>query len=411
MELRDFILKCQYYALSDIVVYYKDGKYSQDSEPSIYDVVDEMTLDAEAFGDLEIFIEVPSKRLIYRKTISMTQVSPLSLPEADATTLPKVRIIFNSLSLAPEQLILENEFTLPVKNWLSVKRTIPDHYPSIDASYGIPYGIYKLEIGLPESPEFIDRSAEIIVALDPEIIFKTTMIMSGRIVRDYSKPSYSIKWIDPLAFSLFEMIKNRIGNKQTSEIQGAFMREFAKAKSLENNVLPRMPKDTSDDEIFQISRNMASYRFLYFVENEIRHFLLKKFHNIYKEAATNPKWWMGCFPEEIRNHIKEKMSTKNPILDRIKIEGTPLHYCSFNELGQLIEKDWHKIFKDRPLDRHPFFGHLSYLENIRNAIAHNRPLSNAEVAILFENGHSILMMLGINIRKTTYKSFFGEYSL
>lgn len=411
MELKDFILKCKDYALDDIVVYYKDGKYSLESDPSIYDVLDEMALDAEAFDDLEIFIEIPSKNFFYRKTISMTEVSPLSLPEADSTTLPSVRIAFNPFTFAPEQLVLEKEFMLPVKNWLSVKSTIPDHWPSIDVSYGIPFGIYKLKIRLPDLPELSKRSAEIIVSLDPEINLSATLIQSGQITRDYSKFSYSIKWIDPIAFRLFELIKKQVGNRQTRKIQETLMAELANTKSLEDVVLPKLPQDIPDDDAFQISRNMSSYRFLYFVENQIRQFLWNKLQNIYEEQVKNPKWWMGCFPKEIRNHIKEKMSTKNPILDSIKIESTPLHYCSFNELGQLIEKEWQKIFKDRPLDRYPFFGHLSYLENIRNAIAHNRPLSNAEVSILFENGRSILTMLKINIPRTLYNSLFGEISI
>ena len=414
MELKDFILHLDDNDPDEIIVYYNNTKYSSTTDPSIYDIIDKMVFDAEALGDLEVFIEVPSKKLFYRKAILTTQVSALSIPDAERSSLPKVRIAFNSLILAPEQLILENEFALPILKWLAFDQTIPDQRPSIDSDYGIPFGDYKLEIGLPELPDMKKRSAEIIVSLDADMNINTT-IKSGKYFWDYSRYSYSIKWIDPTAFKVFEIVKDEIGKRKTiklrKEIEEALMKAIS-AKSLDSVILPTVKEQSIDDEeAFQISRNMASYRFLYYIENSIRQFLWDKLQFIYKEAANGPKWWMGCFPEEIRNHIKEKMSTKNPILDNIKIETTPLHYCSFNELGQIIEKEWQKLFKNKPLDRHPFFGHLSYLENIRNAIAHNRPLSSDEVHILFENGRSVLTMLGIEIPRTRHKNLFCEYSL
>lgn len=416
MELKDFILHLDDNDPDEIIVYYNNAKYSSTTDPSIYDIIDKMVFDAEALGDLEVFIEVPSKKLFYRKAILTTQVSALSIPDAERSSLPKVRIAFNSLILAPEQLILENEFALPILKWLAFDQTIPDQRPSIDSDYGIPFGNYKLEIGLPELPDVKKRSAEMIVSLNADINLNTRLIESGKFLRDYSCYSYSIEWIDPTAFKVFEIIKDHIGKRRTIQHQETFMKEIEKAisaKSLDNFIFPTVKEQNIDDEeTFQISRNMTSYRFLYYIENSIRQFLWDKLQLIYKEVANSQKWWMGCFPEEIRNHIKEKMSTQNPILDNIKIETTPLHYCSFNELGQIIEKEWQKLFKNKPLDRHPFFGHLSYLENIRNAIAHNRPLSSAEVHILFENGRSVLTMLGIEIPRTQYKNIIGKkYSL
>lgn len=157
---------------------------------------------------------------------------------------------------------------------------------------------------------------------------------------------------------------------------------------------------------------MAGYRYLYFVENAVRAFIWRKLQLIYaSEAATGEKWWMGCLPEPVRTHITDKMSTKNPILDRLKGETTPLHYCSFNELGQIITKDWQKFFKERPLDRNALFGHLSYLEHMRNAIAHSRPLGHEELRILYSNGNAALAMLSIDIPRTTYRDIGGSFSV
>src|SRR5574337_442057 len=147
MELKDFILHLGDNDPDDIIVYYNNAKYSSTTDPSIYDVIDNMVFETEALGNLEVFIEVPSKKLFYRKAILTTQVSALSIPDAEPSSLPKVRIAFNSLILAPERLILENEVALPVLKWLAFDQTIPNQRPSIDSDYGIPFGDYKLEIG------------------------------------------------------------------------------------------------------------------------------------------------------------------------------------------------------------------------------------------------------------------------
>ena len=369
--------------------------------PSIYDVMDDMLLDAEAFGDLVIFLEVYKKKLFYRKTIQTTQVTALSIPNADTSTLPRVSIRFNAFSLAPEQLVLESEFSLPVLNWLAIDRTMPNQWPSIDYAYGIPFGAYKLEIGLPELSDTKKHSAEIIVSIDADPIVNTEMLRSGKFLWEYSRYSYSIEWIDPAAYRVFEMVKVQIENRASKKIQESIKEEFKNRNETDGITQTTSTKeDLIDEEVFQVSRNMDSYRYVYFVENSIRKYLWEKLQSIYNSTAKSSKWWLGCFPEEIRNHIREKMSTRNPILDKIKVESTPLHYCSFNELGQIIEKEWQKLFKDKPLDRSPFFGHLSYLENIRNAIAHNRPIGSKEVHILLENGKSILAMLGISVPRT-----------
>ncbi len=369
--------------------------------PSIYDVMDDMLLDAEAFGDLVIFLEVYKKKLFYRKTIQTTQVTALSIPNADTSTLPRVSIRFNAFSLAPEQLVLESEFSLPVLNWLAIDRTMPNQWPSIDSAYGIPFGAYKLEIGLPELSDTKKHSAEIIVSIDADPIVNTEMLRSGKFLWEYSRYSYSIEWIDPAAYRVFEMVKVQIENRASKKIQESIKEEFKNRNETDGITQTTSTKeDLIDEEVFQVSRNMDSYRYVYFVENSIRKYLWEKLQSIYNSTAKSSKWWLGCFPEEIRNHIREKMSTRNPILDKIKVESTPLHYCSFNELGQIIEKEWQKLFKDKPLDRSPFFGHLSYLENIRNAIAHNRPIGSKEVHILLENGKSILAMLGISVPRT-----------
>jgi len=412
MDLKEFLIHIPHIDSSEVTVYYKNAKYSHASEPSIDDIIDEMLFDAEAFGDLELFLEIPSKGVFYKKTLSTTEVTPLTIPDLDSPSLPDVRISFNLTSFAPEQLILEEEYVLPVINWLSVSKTIPSQCSSIDSSYGIPFGAYKLEIGLPELPSLKKRTSEIIVTIDADMNMNLSLLRSGRFLWNYSRHSFSVKWIEPIAYKAFMMIKKQIDARNEAKIHDAITKEFASATSFEDISFPTPQiKPPLDDSEFQIQRNMASYRYLYFVENSIRQFLWDKLKLIYKENMQGPRWWMGFFPEDIRNHIKDKMSTGNPILDNLKVETTPLHYCSFNELGQIAEKEWQKIFRERSLDRAPFFGHLSYLENLRNAIAHNRPLSVAELSILYENGKSLLGMLGMPTPRTTYRDILGEHSI
>ena len=410
MEMKEFLLFCRNRRIEDLAIHYRDGTYTTETEPSIYDVVDEIATDAEHF-ETEIFIEVPSEGLFFRKAVLTEEVSPLALQDADTTLLPQVTIEFSQWTGAPEKLILERQLGLEVISWKSLACRIPDDWPSLDSSFGIPFGSYELEVRLPELPDLSQKTATVIVDLKAKIDLDIEKIQTGRVDRDYSEFAYSIKGIDPPGYRVFLLIKERIENGRKSAVDEAILSHIQVHGFSGDFAFPNVNEDQTREDQFQVSRNMVGYRFLYFIENQIRTFLWDGLKSIYSQSATSRNWWKGCFPEDIRTHILDKMSTKNPILDNLKQETTPLHYCSFNELGQIIEKEWTKLFSRRPLDKAPFFGHMSYLENIRNAIAHSRPLASGEMTILLENGRSILGLLGIKIPRTLYAGFFGTITL
>lgn len=409
--MKDFLLYCRQHDPSEIVVHFNEKTYTTTSEPSIYEALDEMASDAESY-DLEIYVEVPSENRFYRRIVSTEEVSPASVPGVDAD-LPTVSIRFNAWTLAPEYLVVEDEFTLKVLEWTSREIAIPNQRPSVDADYGLPLGTYRLRVQLPELPRTSTRTAQVEVRLDAEPHFSLAEIKAGRFPNeyDYSKLTYLITSADPAAYQVLQLMNERVHSERQEKYTKSILSQLTANKPLEDIVLPRLDQSLNATDDFCVSRTVAAYRFIYLVENEIRQFLWRSLKTIYKDQATTPNWWKGVFPEDIRKRVLERTSAKNPILDSLKAEATPLHYCTFNELGQLIEKEWSRIFSGNRLDRNPFFGHLSYLENIRNAIAHTRAVSDPELRILFDNGRSILQMLRIEIPRTTYKSILGDFAI
>jgi hypothetical protein len=416
MDLRDFIVSLFPVRPEDIVIHYKGERFAIGTDADISDVSEQLRIDAEVGGDLDIILEVPSKKRFFRRVISLREVSPMALPLEDRPDMPSVKVVFNPVTLAPERLLLQDQFALPVIRWDSVSINIQNQWPSIDSSYGIPFGSYRVEVGLPELPAQRKRTAEVLLTLSPDLNSGLSVIESGAFTWDYSRSSWSIDEIDPEAFRVFQLVRNRLKEEQSRKLGALFAKqweEFQKTGSFDAadyaSVLEKKP---AEEEEFQAYRNTAGYRYIFFVENSLRSFVWDKLQFIYaSEVKASPRWWMGCFPESVRSNIKDKMSIRNPILDQLKGEATPLHYCSFNELGQIIEKEWLKIFREKPLDRNAFFGHMSYLEHIRNAIAHNRPLGHEELTILYSNGNSALKMLGIDIPRTVYRNIMGPFTV
>ena len=170
MKLQDFIINLFPERPEDIVIHYEGKRCSIAGDSDSADVLEQLTIEAEMSRDLDIILEVPKKNRYFRRRISFQEVSPLALPEDERPDMPNISVRFNPVTLAPEQLILQDRFPLPIVRWESFTLKTREQLPPMDSSYGIPFGSYRFEVGLPELPDLKKRTAEVFLTLSPETL-------------------------------------------------------------------------------------------------------------------------------------------------------------------------------------------------------------------------------------------------
>lgn len=226
MELQEFIINLFPERPEDIVVHYEGKRCVIAGDSEAADVLEQLTIDAEMSRELDIILEVPKKNRYYRRRISLQEVSPLALPQEERPDMPSVTVRFNPVTLAPEHLILQDQFALPVVRWESFASKTRDQWPPMDSSYGIPFGSYQFEVGLPELPDLRKRTAEVLLTLSPDLNMGLSTIKTGLFSWDYSHFSWSVEDIDPEGFKVFQLVKERVKDQQTKKIEALFEKEW-----------------------------------------------------------------------------------------------------------------------------------------------------------------------------------------
>jgi hypothetical protein len=137
---------------------------------------------------------------------------------------------------------------------------------------------------------------------------------------------------------------------------------------------------------YQIMSN--AYRMLFLLENNLRIFLQEK---LYEKYGT--QWWEKGISQGLRDKADERKNEENSLGFKISETKNDIEYLSFPDLSKIIVNQWKEVFESIFKDQSTVELKLKELEAIRNAIAHNRTLSNTSMTRLEQYESDILNLI------------------
>jgi hypothetical protein len=153
------------------------------------------------------------------------------------------------------------------------------------------------------------------------------------------------------------------------------------------------------------ARNVVVYRFLDWFEGQLRQYVWQSYIDKYKPDAPFSKWWKGCFPQGVRQNIENNIVNARR-LDRRQAVESPLDYADFDDLMELIEKEWTFLNQRLGSDIRAVRGHFEYIKHTRNAVAHMRHLSHDGLMVFQDNVIRFAELLGAKFFQDTPFPFY-----
>jgi len=121
------------------------------------------------------------------------------------------------------------------------------------------------------------------------------------------------------------------------------------------------------------------YQKLKELETSIRLFIQEKLENISKN------WWKERIPSDVQEKAKQNLQKSQSPWPWVTDENrSPVFYIDFPDYAKIMQRkdNWNEIFSKIFKDQSVIFSKLKELENIRNKIAHTRPLNAQESTTL-----------------------------
>jgi len=122
--------------------------------------------------------------------------------------------------------------------------------------------------------------------------------------------------------------------------------------------------------------NNEAFRYLYGIEVGLREFILDSLQSI-----GEPNWYKKYLPGNAQQNFKRGVEYERGLKWAQWIPHHPIYYIDFPDLKEIITRkdNWNNIFKSIFNRKDFLVVYLSELEPVRNKIAHNRKLHNAEL--------------------------------
>jgi len=136
--------------------------------------------------------------------------------------------------------------------------------------------------------------------------------------------------------------------------------------------------------------NMACFRLLYAIEVGLRELLIRSIDPL------GPRAWKQRLPPDVLDAFRQAIGYERGITWTSLVPHHPLYYIDFPDIRKVIDKadNWRDLFK-------PVFGRkgmvlecLAAIEPIRNRVAHNRLLSQADLAIVSRASQQLSSAVG-----------------
>lgn len=144
-------------------------------------------------------------------------------------------------------------------------------------------------------------------------------------------------------------------------------------RHLRRSLAERLPRSVAPTDLLMpcsIGANLKAYEVLFSLENSLRNFIISALYTNYG------KKWKNYLPKDKRwseAEARQKTERRDPYLGQPRFPI--LAYCHFTDLRELIEHNW-ELFKGYFGPKEKFANTYARLEEFRNTIAHNRPLSH-----------------------------------
>jgi len=139
--------------------------------------------------------------------------------------------------------------------------------------------------------------------------------------------------------------------------------------------------------------NVEAYRLIFVIEVVLREFLIDRFATLGSQA------WKHRLPSDVLTAFRESVRYERQIRWMSLRPHHPIYYIHFSHIRQIIQRadNWRELFQ-------PVFGRkdivvatLSEVEAIRNRVAHNRLVADADLAVVDAAFGKLLAALGDNL--------------
>mgnify|MGYP001583460294 CR=1 FL=1 len=154
------------------------------------------------------------------------------------------------------------------------------------------------------------------------------------------------------------------------------------AISLKEYLAKCISKNSNPEGNFEVSKRDSLYLF----ENNVREFI-----RILLEIKHGQAWWRNGVPKKVRSKCA---SRREEGLDEEK-EADLLLFADFYDYKEILEEN-KQVFSDY-IDVKEWCNKLREMEPIRNAISHNRPLTNAPIRV--RDYHLVFQKIIDKVRK------------
>ena len=153
--------------------------------------------------------------------------------------------------------------------------------------------------------------------------------------------------------------------------------------------IPSIPSPVAIENVSEgLTFDPSHGRILTYIEQVLRQLIEKRLYSLCGE-----KWIKQRVPQQIRERWFQRQAedkkSRRPVYE-------PIQYADFMDLSQIIIKadNWAEVFQEIFLEKDDFIISLKRLHPVRKAIAHSRPLGNADILILANESTRLLMALG-----------------
>ena len=154
-----------------------------------------------------------------------------------------------------------------------------------------------------------------------------------------------------------------------------------------------------------LDRNLEAYRLIYEIEVAIREFLIARC-----EPVSGPTWWKDVLAQAQASKLErssERRPPPGPSEQRAKDDRKtwmsrrvfhPIYFVDFPELGAAFERNANKELGNHLVSRNAkaIGDHFERLLPIRNAVAHNRPISAEDLGLVKAIHESVRGELGVD---------------
>ena len=219
---------------------------------------------------------------------------------------------------------------------------------------------------------------------------------------------FHFEWVDSNGIMLLQSLSKNTRELRLSGLRNAADLYKSKYRKIINEeeieLLVQVTRNPEDLKILleknthaaNSARNLQAYRFINWFENELREYVWNIYLNKYQPKPGSRKWWKGSFSKNVINNIESSMS-KERKLGNNSPSFLPIYYADFDDLMQLIEKEWQYITANTGTEIRVARGHFEYVKHFRNSVAHSRPLSHNDIMELQDNATRFSTLIGANL--------------